>query len=625
MTITEDKLQNELSEDSMMAFVGTYMKGILQPFADNVEEIHRTVIGLAGNIHDIDSRTEKNTSQIAEHVLFHTGLRIDLDHEVERANVRERRLEAAVTASGTAWDADAQDTNLKISKLDEWMQVQVDEIRQNVDRNYRLLTGYQKAEKEKQGAAHGFVSYLDRLKQGNESLEAAQKLILERLHCMDSASDMQKSLNQSLVREQKEQRAKMEIFHEHSESWFSRFDKWNSDMKDHLVRNRTEFHKLNESTKKFSQDSLDEQQGLFESVQKRLNKIDYGLANSQARSAEQDKAMAALEERTSLNLRDALRSLEASLVKTDQQVSEQEVTVQRLHGIVYGHPTISDGKTHLQELREDVSFGFKRTERMEKVLGIEPMTKDNQDLEAGLTFKGGILLTDLQIEDFKECFNRFDRDGSGTVGTAELGDVLESMGHNVPREVVLHLVDDIDKDRSGEICLDEFCMLMTKMLGPDGKVDIDDMMKRISETASREAMQQKIFEIVPLHAEQLQAQKELLEEEQTKLIDAEERVQNLEQNHLQFVAEMRKLRQCIEVQDDCWKGLSRGLKETHRIVHHPDEMLPSAMRLRSSLPPLSVPSPRAERPSTALGIGREFNLVSAGKGNPGYHSERHTP
>ena len=37
-------------------------------------------------------------------------------------------------------------------------------------------------------------------------------------------------------------------------------------------------------------------------------------------------------------------------------------------------------------------------------------------------------LSKQEIEDFKECFQMFDKDGDGTIGSAELGPVLRSLG-----------------------------------------------------------------------------------------------------------------------------------------------------------------------------------------------------
>jgi len=38
-------------------------------------------------------------------------------------------------------------------------------------------------------------------------------------------------------------------------------------------------------------------------------------------------------------------------------------------------------------------------------------------------------LTKEQLEEFKECFQMFDKDGDGTINTGELGTVMRSLGN----------------------------------------------------------------------------------------------------------------------------------------------------------------------------------------------------
>ena len=40
-------------------------------------------------------------------------------------------------------------------------------------------------------------------------------------------------------------------------------------------------------------------------------------------------------------------------------------------------------------------------------------------------------MTREQLEEFIECFKMFDKDGDGTIGTAELGAVMRSLGNSI--------------------------------------------------------------------------------------------------------------------------------------------------------------------------------------------------
>merc|ERR1719387_2908372 len=175
-------------------------------------------------------------------------------------------------------------------------------------------------------------------------------------------------------------------------------------------------------------------------------------------------------------------------------------------------------------------------------MGIEPLTKENVDqLDAGLQFKGGILLTDAQIQDFKLKFDRFDTDGSGNISTQEVGDVLKDLGHDISLDIVQILVNEIDLDHSGEINFDEFCALMSKMLGPDGQVDVDSYMKRMSDAANREAKQNEIVEKFPAVTQEIEKHQGLIAQEQARLSSTNERLEGLKGDHQVLVEEVQKL------------------------------------------------------------------------------------
>jgi len=58
---------------------------------------------------------------------------------------------------------------------------------------------------------------------------------------------------------------------------------------------------------------------------------------------------------------------------------------------------------------------------------------------------------DLLIAEFKEAFNEFDKDGSGTISTKELLSVMRSMGQNPTEDELLALVMEVDINGDGTI------------------------------------------------------------------------------------------------------------------------------------------------------------------------------
>jgi len=69
-------------------------------------------------------------------------------------------------------------------------------------------------------------------------------------------------------------------------------------------------------------------------------------------------------------------------------------------------------------------------------------------------------LTEDQVEEFKEAFALFDKDGDGSISVDELGIVMRSLGRDMTREELLSVIAEVDEDGSGEIEFPEFIRLI---------------------------------------------------------------------------------------------------------------------------------------------------------------------
>mmetsp|Transcript_20621 Transcript_20621/g.51367 ORF Transcript_20621/g.51367 Transcript_20621/m.51367 type:complete len:161 (+) Transcript_20621:36-518(+) len=65
-------------------------------------------------------------------------------------------------------------------------------------------------------------------------------------------------------------------------------------------------------------------------------------------------------------------------------------------------------------------------------------------------------LSQEEINGCREAFNKFDKDGSGTIDASELKATLNAMGQNPTEEEIFQMISQVDDDNSGEIEFAEF-------------------------------------------------------------------------------------------------------------------------------------------------------------------------
>lgn len=69
-------------------------------------------------------------------------------------------------------------------------------------------------------------------------------------------------------------------------------------------------------------------------------------------------------------------------------------------------------------------------------------------------------LNEDQVNECKETFKMFDRDGDGTITEKELGIVMRQLGLNPTEDELKEMIDEVDDDGNGEISFPEFLTIM---------------------------------------------------------------------------------------------------------------------------------------------------------------------
>merc|ERR1712066_1026911 len=76
------------------------------------------------------------------------------------------------------------------------------------------------------------------------------------------------------------------------------------------------------------------------------------------------------------------------------------------------------------------------------------------------------------LEEYQEIFSFFDRDGGGSISSAELGQVMKTFGWTPTEMELQELISEIDQDGNGSISFNEFAWLMTKEIH-DNEIEED--------------------------------------------------------------------------------------------------------------------------------------------------------
>lgn len=73
-------------------------------------------------------------------------------------------------------------------------------------------------------------------------------------------------------------------------------------------------------------------------------------------------------------------------------------------------------------------------------------------------------LSQQQVDEYREAFSLFDKDGDGTISAEELGTIMRSLGQNPSNEELLEIIHRGDLDHNGTIDFNEFLAMMSEMV-----------------------------------------------------------------------------------------------------------------------------------------------------------------
>lgn len=81
-----------------------------------------------------------------------------------------------------------------------------------------------------------------------------------------------------------------------------------------------------------------------------------------------------------------------------------------------------------------------------------------------------------EVEVWKEVFDLFDTDGTGTLTPMNIRNAMLTLGYNPERKIIYQMVSDVDTDESGGVEFDEFVKLMAgKPCEKDDDAEIEEV------------------------------------------------------------------------------------------------------------------------------------------------------
>ena len=79
-----------------------------------------------------------------------------------------------------------------------------------------------------------------------------------------------------------------------------------------------------------------------------------------------------------------------------------------------------------------------------------------------ITFTKRLDIPEDKIAEYKEAFDMFDKDGSGTISVTEIVKIMKNFGYPIKKSEAQQMIADIDDNGDGELDFEEFVTIMEK-------------------------------------------------------------------------------------------------------------------------------------------------------------------
>ena len=79
-----------------------------------------------------------------------------------------------------------------------------------------------------------------------------------------------------------------------------------------------------------------------------------------------------------------------------------------------------------------------------------------------VTYQKKLDVPQEKLDEYKEAFDMFDKDHSGTISVDEIAKIMKNFGNPMSKDEIREMIKDIDTSGDGELDFDEFVTLMQR-------------------------------------------------------------------------------------------------------------------------------------------------------------------
>jgi len=519
-------MPGEMGEVDMMSFIRTHIESILKPYADNMCELHMTVLDLSSSVCDLQEKTGRKGSKEV------VAARLDAMEEEQKklmlfAESTRQFLDGFIVEESAKIDQEAkinQQQAMTLQSLQDTLTAMKKDIEAKTMPNVEVTLSLIKSDLEVLKKNHEDLRTKLAVNQETEQQNCVQlkvklESVADNLKRIDEAqadiiktADSHKGLLDTEIKELKqnselEQRClheKFKILNDESTNKLKSLNERFEENQSQLKQYRKESEQAHDATTQSLLGIKDELCLVQKETQAKLDRIDVDLRSMVCAFVpvnlnERLIALGQWQKDTEENMKDVRRNLgdlEAIASKHEGEVAALQTATGVLPERVY-------------KLEKEAKFTSQRNQRLEETLGLEPM-----DPNAALK---------------KTACSGFLSEGQ-----------LQRLAWTAWLE------------------------------------------------AFREAKQNKIAGSIPNIQETLQKQQKLIESEKSKLHSTSDRVQSLEVDHTKLLEELQKLRSSLDLNEGHWKGMTRGLHAAKKTMHLELNALPPLPGLATSRPGSSI-------------------------------------